>query len=131
MGSRVPFWNFCDALNYASRNRVLPLREYLAWLGTSLRVAAQRGECVKFSRHVEYLMIASTLVSICSWEQKHRKWSRRIGRMLLAEVPLDLRRALRRIDLKCRYHRPKGRVFICAPARWQSRSWLLEPIHDD
>jgi hypothetical protein len=131
MASRVLLRDFYGALDHASRNRVAPLREYLQRLGSSLRVAAQRGECARYSRHVELLLIAATLVSICGWMPRYRKWSRRIEQMLSGQMPSDLRRALRRIDLKCRDCPPKLPILIRAPARWRAGSWMLEPVLED
>lgn len=131
MSSQVSLRDFCDALERASQNDTLPLQEYLGRLRPRLRAAAQHGECVKFSRHVEYLLIATALVSICSWVRRHRAWSRRIGRMLSAQMPSDLNRALRRTERKCRDFPPRRRLLIRAPTRWRSRSWMLVPIPKD
>lgn len=131
MASRVLLRDFYGALDHASRNRVGPLREYLERLGASLRVAAQRDECARYSRHVELLLITVTLVSICGWMPRYRRWSRRIEQMLSGQMPSDLRRALRRIDLKCRDCPPKLPILIRAPTRWRAGSWMLEPVLED
>lgn len=127
----IPLHKFFSALNSASSNNFLPLHDYLARLKLHLRGAALRGECDKYSRHVDHLLLAAAFASICSWDRRHRKWSRRIGRMLSAQLPPDLHRALRRIDLHCRDHVPNQSVPIRAPARWRSRSWLVVPIPGD
>lgn len=128
MSYHSPLKGFFAALNQASKDDLEPLREYLSRLGARLNVAAQCGECPKFGRHVELLLITVTLVSICGWMPRYWRWSRRLERMLSAQMPGDLRQALRRIDLKCRHRPPRQRVIIRAPARWQARSWTLEPV---
>lgn len=130
MRSSIPLREFFSALNFASKDHFLPLQDYLARLRLHLRDAAERGACAKFSRHVDHLLIAAALAAICGWDRRYRKWSRRMGRMLSIQLPPDLHRALRQIDLRCRDHVPKRRVLISAPARWRSRVWSLEPITD-
>lgn len=70
MRSNVALGVFSRALNRASKDDCSMLERYLVKLRVEFSDASLTGRSAEFNRHVEYLLIAVTIVAICSWEPK-------------------------------------------------------------
>lgn len=128
LASSISTQMFDRALNRASKNDFAPLTRFMGQIGPLLVQAKKQNRCPIYYRQVETLLIATTIAAIVSWHRPSRKWSRRVASVLRLELPADLRRSLRNIELSCRDRCPVKKVILKAPPRWGARVWFLAPV---